>query len=65
LESVNLPEGLKKIGYQTFEDCTSLKNINIPDSITRIEQRAFAGCNNISDEAYQKIVRINPNAFND
>jgi hypothetical protein len=43
LESVRLPQGLKRIGLGMFYECTSLKSIDIPAGVTGIMPGAFAG----------------------
>lgn len=47
IEQITLPEGLKEIRGNTFEDCRSLKEISIPDSVQRIGGHAFYGCYNL------------------
>ena len=47
--SITLPNTLKKIGNNAFENCTSLKNIIIPNSVTEIGDWAFKGCASLSD----------------
>lgn len=44
LESVNLSEGVKKIGRGAFSDCHRLKSVILPDSLEEIEDGAFLGC---------------------
>ena len=44
LASINLPKGLKAIGFGAFNFCTSLKEITIPASVTNIRQLAFNRC---------------------
>ena len=41
LESVILPESLKFIGYEAFNDCKNLKHVHFPKSLTFIEDGAF------------------------
>ncbi|MDO4507405.1 MAG: leucine-rich repeat domain-containing protein [Spirochaetales bacterium] len=48
-ESVVIPDGIKKIGYEAFMDCTKLKKILIPDSVTEIEEGAFSGCSSLEE----------------
>ncbi len=47
LESVTLPEGVKKIGEYAFSDCTSLTEIIIPESVEMLENGVFFGCTNL------------------
>ena len=43
LKSVNLPEGLKKIGLRSFGDC-NIKSIKFPSTLQEIGELAFIGC---------------------
>jgi len=47
LETVYLPEQLRRIGQEVFFDCHNLLNIKIPDSVNRIERYAFANCRSL------------------
>ena len=40
--------GVTKIGYDAFRDCTSLTSVTIPDSVTRIGNFAFRGCTSLT-----------------
>lgn len=44
LERVTLPEGLKEIGEQAFDDCNKLTEVNLPSTLKKIGNRAFCGC---------------------
>ena len=44
LQKIELPEGLKSIGWGAFEGCSALEAIEIPDSVTEIRDYAFSGC---------------------
>lgn len=44
LKEINLPKGLKKIGYNAFIRCTALEEIIIPDAVTVIEKQVFNQC---------------------
>lgn len=46
LESINIPENVKNIGFQAFYGC-NLNEITIPASVTEIEGWAFEGCNSL------------------
>lgn len=48
LETINLPDGIDCIGYNTFRSCENLSNINIPDSVTVICTNAFKDCINLT-----------------
>ena len=41
-------DGVTKIGYSAFNNCTNLINITIPDSLTNIDKRAFTDCTNLA-----------------
>lgn len=49
VKEVVLPETIKVIGYNAFEDCTSLKTLNIPASVETIERYAFSCCPALTD----------------
>ncbi len=49
LKSIELPDGLEKIGTYTFADCTSLTSMNIPATVTEINPDAFYCSNNIQE----------------
>ena len=49
LKTINLPDGLVKIGYEMFVGNTSLKTIDIPDSVTKIGEFLFADCSAITE----------------
>lgn len=44
---LEIPEGVKRIGHESFEECQSLQSITIPASVEVIE-RAFWYCDNLS-----------------
>ncbi len=41
LQTISIPDGVKKIGYGAFYHCASLQDVSIPDSVTEIEANAF------------------------
>lgn len=49
IETVSLPETIKRIGDYAFKNCTSLKQINIPSSVTSIGNGVFSGCSSLND----------------
>lgn len=44
IRSIDLPEGLTRIGYDAFLGCKNLASINIPDKVTEIGNDAFSNC---------------------
>ena len=44
LESIDLPENIKSIGWSAFEQCQSLKTITLPDNLKTIGDYAFENC---------------------
>ena len=42
-----IPDGVKYIGPESFENCSGLETIEIPDSVEVISYAAFAGCKNL------------------
>jgi hypothetical protein len=44
LKSVEFPEGLREIPYQTFKGCDSLEEITIPSTVESIGEWAFEFC---------------------
>ena len=49
LRKYEIPEGVKKIGAGTFEDCVNLRSVTIPDSVTTIEKYAFKNCRSLTN----------------
>ncbi len=48
LPSVELGEGLRKLGQEAFDGCTSLTSIEIPEGVAKIRDHAFCDCMNLS-----------------
>ena len=49
LREVVLNNGLQKVGYFAFSNCTSLQDITFPSSITEIGEGAFVNCENLRE----------------
>lgn len=49
LESVVLPEGLRKIGNFAFHHCEKLESVHIPQSVTQMGGNVFADCRSLTD----------------
>ena len=44
IETLTLPEGLKRIGQEAFYGCSKLQKVEIPDSVEELGARAFESC---------------------
>lgn len=44
LKSIKVPSGVRRIGGETFRDCSSLTNVELPDEIKEIDYSAFYNC---------------------
>ena len=65
LETVTLPDSLKKIDNCAFWDCSNLKSIDIPKNVTEIGDSAFIGCSSIEEiKIPEKVETIGSGAFN-
>ena len=63
IKSVQLPDGLKKIGSCAFNYVTNLESVNIPDSVTTIGYDVFSGCNLKKIVIPASVVNIESGAF--
>ena len=62
--SYTIPSGVKKLGFYSFENCTTLKSINIPSSVTSIDAHAFENCTNLkSINIPSSVTSIGSSAF--
>ena len=41
---INLPDSMQKIGYATFNKCTSLTHISLPAKLKEIPENGFGWC---------------------
>ena len=44
ITNISILEGITKIGYASFSNCTGLTNVSLPNSFTLIDDEAFYGC---------------------
>lgn len=64
LVSVEIPEGVEKIGDNAFENCCSLSSITLPDSLNEIGVSAFNMCQALENiELPQNLKVIGNSAF--
>ena len=47
LSDVKITQGVRKIGFRAFENCTSVTSIAIPETVEEIDDYAFAGCSSL------------------
>ena len=65
-ETVEIPEGIKRIGVLAFHGNETLKSVVIPDSVTEIDVNAFSGCVNLeSVKLPSGIETLNAGLFSD
>ena len=48
LTTYAIPEGVTKVGYYVFSNCSNLTQITIPDGVTIIDSGAFWSCTSLS-----------------
>lgn len=51
IESIELPEGMRTIGYSAFSSCPNLCSISIPSTVDKIDDRAFWNCKKLEEIA--------------
>lgn len=60
-KEVVVPDGVKQIGSEVFEDHKELKKVTIPSSVTKICADAFRNCSNLTEvsgaESLKSVVR--------
>ena len=54
-EEIVIPENVKSIGYDAFQDCDELKRLTIPRSIEFIDREAFLDCGSL-----EEVMVLNP-----
>ena len=57
VESVRLPEGLRRIGDGTFEDCGLKGELVLPEGLTEIGDYAFSRCKGVEGVQFPKTLR--------
>lgn len=64
VKSVHLPQGLKVIGKEAFNGCSSLTSITIPDNVESIGSCAFHKCSNLQNVTIgNRVTSIGSSAF--
>lgn len=65
LKEVVIPEGVKIVGYQVFQNCENLKSIQLPSTLEEIGDYAFEKCENLASISLgENITVIGDRAFN-
>ena len=54
LEHLELPEGLEKIGHESFMRCERLREIQFPSSLKEIENYSFSRCRSLERVIFQE-----------
>lgn len=49
IKTVNIAQGVSRIGRSAFRNCTALTSVKIPNSVTVIGRSAFYDCTNLMD----------------
>lgn len=57
MESVVIPNSVKTIGRQCFNNCENLKTVKIPDSVTYLDDYAFYSCDNLTSVGEPKGIK--------
>lgn len=64
LEDIVLPDSIKELPENVFEDCTNLKNVEIPNSVRKIGEYAFEGCSSLETIIIpDSVIEIGHSAF--
>lgn len=64
INSVILPDTVKKIGQGVFKGCENLQNVHFPTDITFIPEEMFDGCSSLKEFNFStKIKKIGQGAF--
>ena len=53
LQSIDIPESVKKIGIGAFKDCTSLTKVMIPKSVEELGDGSFYNCTNLEEFTFE------------
>lgn len=64
ITQIQIPDGVKTVGYSAFGMCTGLKSVVIPSSVTELGDRAFMGCSRLERaEVYAQITDLKMRTF--
>ena len=66
LKKVQLPDGLERIGRDSFSDCDTLEEVVIPASVKTIAPYAFGGCESLKKVTFLgEVQSLSRTAFSD
>lgn len=66
LKKVQLPDGLERIGRDSFSDCDALEEVVIPASVKTISPYAFGGCESLKKVTFLgEVTSLSRTAFSD
>ena len=63
IETIIIPEGVTKIGFEAFKDCSNLKFVSLPTTLTLIKGKAFENCSSLTGIILSDGVIVEENAF--
>ena len=64
IESIEIPDTVKKMGTSVFWECRRLKDVKLPDSIDTIEAQTFCVCTSLQNvNIPNTVTKINGQAF--
>ena len=64
IEEIDIPIGVKRIGFQAFIECLELEKVTIPETVTVIDEHAFARCSSLKEiELPSGLEQLGPHAF--
>ena len=64
IASIDIPNGVTKIGGYMFYNCTNLTSVTIPDTVTVVDHNSFRGCSSLTSVTIPDgVVNIGSAAF--
>ncbi|MBQ8289735.1 MAG: leucine-rich repeat protein [Clostridia bacterium] len=64
-ETVVIPDGIKVIPENAFENCHGIKTVVLPSSVKKIDNQAFKGCSRLESISFEHIEELGSFCFND
>lgn len=64
IKEIDVPFGVRSLGWAAFSDCDNLERISLPASVTSIDESAFSGCGNLKTVTFSEgLTSIEISAF--